>query len=297
MLMWVAKLSSKYAASTIGVSLAAVSAIHADHDLASPSSNRAVLLAVEGAARTGPVKGVTDTVVVTPEMVAMFLKLDGVATKGGKRWGQLRLRRAKAMAVTGFVGFLRKGELDAMDRCDVSRQPDGTTLIIKKAKNDAVGRGRSTVIGAEVGDAADAEQTLWDWIDEAGLTISRACTKADWPSEQCMACGPLFPQLVGKGEQVSSKPWGKSAVAAELQGMVQECVRRGWLPPDFQVKRITGISLRRGGNSAAAACGVDSLVRAAQGRWLCTETPDEKYTMLHRSKMVSLATTILRRGT
>jgi len=297
MLMWVAKLSSKYAASTIGVSLAAVSAIHADHDLASPSSNRAVLLAVEGAARTGPVKGVTDTVVVTPEMVAMFLKLDGVATKGGKRWGQLRLRRAKAMAVTGFVGFLRKGELDAMDRCDVSRQPDGTTLIIKKAKNDAVGRGRSTVIGAEVGDAADAEQTLWDWIDEAGLTISRACTKADWPSEQCMACGPLFPQLVGKGEQVSSKPWGKSAVAAELQGMVQECVRRGWLPPDFQVKRITGISLRRGGNSAAAACGVDSLVRAAQGRWLCTETPDEKYTMLHRSKMVSLATTVLRRGT
>ena len=89
---------------------------------------------------------------------------------------------------------------------------------------------------------------------------------------------------------MSSKPWGKSAVAAELQGMVRECVQRAWLPPDFQVRRITGISLRRGGNSAAAVCGVDSLVRAAQGRWLCTETPDEKYTMLHRSKMVSLAT-------
>jgi hypothetical protein len=296
MLMWVAKLSTKYAASTIGVSLAAVSAIHADYDLASPTTNRAVLLAVEGAARTGPVRGVTDTVVVTPEMVHMFLRLEHVAAASSARWGRLRLKRAKAMAVAGFVGYLRKGELDSLDRCDVSRQGDGTTLVIKSAKNDAVGRGRSTVIGAEVGDAAAAEQVLWDWIEEAGIRRSVGCTKGAWPSERCDACGPLFPQLVG-GAKVSKKPWGKGAVAAELQGMVQECVQRGWLPPNFQVKRITGISLRRGGNSAAAACGVDSLVRAAQGRWLCTETPDEKYTMLHRSKMISLATTILRRGT
>ena len=33
-------------------------------------------------------------------------------------------------------------------------------------------------------------------------------------------------------------------------------------------------------NSAAAAAGVGNLMRAAQGRWLCTETPDQSYTML-----------------
>jgi len=77
--------------------------------------------------------------------------------------------------------------------------------------------------------------------------------------------------------------------------MLAECVRRRWLPSEFDVRRLTPISLRRGGNSAAAAAGASSLLRAAQGRWLCTETPDQKYTMLHHTEMVDLATTIFSR--
>ena len=78
----------------------------------------------------------------------------------------------------------------------------------------------------------------------------------------------------------------------ELRDLLGECVRLGWLPASFDVKRISGISLRRGGNFAAAAAGVSNLMRAAQGRWLCTETPDQSYTMLHRTEHVELATTI-----
>jgi|TARA_B110001469_G_scaffold70875_1_gene67362 hypothetical protein len=302
LLMWVARLSSKFAATTINISLAAVSVIHASHQVPSPTTNRAILNAVEGVARTEPVRGVTETVVVTPDMIRMFLRLDAVtgsARSQGRnvrrQWSSLRLKRAVAMAVTGFVGYCRKGELDALDRCDVSRQADSSTLVIKSAKNDAVGRGRSTVIGAKVGDAAVAEQAIWDWIEAAGLTISPQCSKAKWPSERCEACGPLFPQLVGKHARASKKPWGKGAAAVELQGMLAECVRRRWLPSEFDVRRLTPISLRRGGNSAAAAAGASSLLRAAQGRWLCTETPDQKYTMLHHTEMVDLATTIFSR--
>jgi hypothetical protein len=293
MLMWVALLSGKYAASSIGVSLAAISAVHRSHDLTSPSAVPAVLDALEGVARTATVNGVTDVFVITPDHVRMFLALTSVTAKGGKLWSPLRLKRGVAMACVGFLGFVRKGELDGFDACDVSRQHDGSTLVVKSAKNDQVGRGRSTVIGAGVGDAADAEQSLWTWMEAAGLrTSSAGCTKARWPSERCLSCGPLFPQLAGSDVRATKKPWGKSRVTEELRGLLGECVRLGWLPASFDVKRISGISLRRGGNSAAAAAGVSNLMRAAQGRWLCTETPDQRYTMLHRTEHVELATTI-----
>jgi hypothetical protein len=78
----------------------------------------------------------------------------------------------------------------------------------------------------------------------------------------------------------------------ELRGLLYECVRRRWLPADFCVRELSGISLRRGGNSAAAAAGVSSIVRASQGRWRCVETPNEHYTSIHHSVMVDLASTL-----
>eukprot|EP01047_Picozoa_sp_COSAG01_P053004 COSAG01_NODE_5637_length_4126_cov_12.068041_3_plen_84_part_00 len=36
------------------------------------------------------------------------------------------------------------------------------------------------------------------------------------------------------------------------------------------------------------------MIRAAQGRWKCTETPDQKYTMLHRTEMVNLVPSMYR---
>lgn len=214
--MWVAFLSGKFAASSISVSLAAIAAIHRSNDVPSPSADRRVLGALEGASRTGHVNGVTEVVVVTPEHVRNFLALDAV-TAEGKRWSALRLKRAVAMACTGFVGFCRKGELDNLDRCDVTRQADGTTIVIKAAKNDQVGRGRSTVIGAGVGDAAEAEQSIWTWIDAAGMKVSAQCSKEKWPSERCLACGPLFPQLAGRDVRATKKPWGKGRVTEELR--------------------------------------------------------------------------------
>jgi len=289
---FVSFLSDDYHASTIGVALAAISAIHSSHGMASPTTSKETLKTVEGVARNGKVSGLTDVVVITPDMIRMFLRLDSVTPESGKRWSDTRLRRAKAATCIGFGAFLRKGEIDGLDVCDVSRQADATTVVVKKAKNDQVGRNRSTLMGAEVGDAQEAEQAVWDWINGAGLQRSAACTKKQFPSEPCFACGPLFPRLAGRDSQATKKRWGQSRVTEELRELLSECIRRTWLPVTFDVKRVSAISLRRGGNSAAVAAGVGNLIRAAQGRWLCTETPDEKYTMLHRTEMVKLATTI-----
>jgi hypothetical protein len=297
MLMWIAFLSEKYAASTISISLAAISAVHSSHDIASPTLLRSVTQALEGHARTAPSNGVSRMAIIMPDHIRMFLALDYVidhkCPRGEKRWSELRRLRAVAMACIGFIGFFRVGELNEFDICDVSRQHDGTTFIVKQAKNDQTGRGRSTVIGARVGDAAQAEQCLWNYINAAGLKTCPDCSKRRFPANRCTACGPLFPTLVGCNPiRVSKKPWGKSRVTEELRGLLYECVRRRWLPANFGVRELSGISLRRGGNSAAAAAGVSGIVRASQGRWRCVETPDEHYTSIHHSVMVNLASTL-----
>ena len=291
-LQWIAQLSSQFAASTISIGLAAVATVHNSHGVQSPTTASAVGRAVEGVARTEPVRGVTQVAVITPDIIRMFLKLDSVRGSGKTQWSFRRVLRAVAAAVTGFVAFLRKGEVDQLDICDISRETDCTRVVVKKAKNDAVGRGRSTVIGARMGDAAFAERSIWDWVRRAGISRSPQCTKQKWPSERCRACGPLFPQLHGKAGNPSKNPWGKSALRNELRELLRECVRRTWLPASFPADKITPIYLRRGGNTAAAAAGASSLIRAAQGRWRCIETPDEKYTTLHRTEMVELATKI-----
>ena len=291
-LQWIAQLSSQFAASTISIGLAAVATVHNSHGVQSPTTASAVGRAVEGVARTEPVRGVTQVAVITPDIIRMFLKLDSVRGSGKTPWSFRRVLRAVAAAVTGFVAFLRKGEVDQLDICDISRETDCTRVVVKKAKNDAVGRGRSTVIGARMGDAAFAERSIWDWVRRAGISRSPQCTKQKWPSERCRACGPLFPQLHGKAGNPSKNPWGKSALRNELRELLRECVRRTWLPASFPADKITPIYLRRGGNTAAAAAGASSLIRAAQGRWRCIETPDEKYTTLHRTEMVELATKI-----
>lgn len=41
---------------------------------------------------------------------------------------------------------------------------DCTKVRVCKAKNDPVGRGRTTIIGAACGDTRRVESTIWDWI-------------------------------------------------------------------------------------------------------------------------------------
>jgi hypothetical protein len=94
MLMWIAFLSEKYAASTISISLAAISAVHSSHDITSPTLLRSVTQALEGHARTAPSNGVSRMAIIMPDHIRMFLALDYVidhkCPPGEKRWSELR---------------------------------------------------------------------------------------------------------------------------------------------------------------------------------------------------------------
>lgn len=290
--MWVAWLSARYAESTIAISLAAISAVHAGYGLPSPTGGARIRGMLSGVARTGKVRGVSEPVVVLPVHLKAFVALTAVVSSEGTRWSRLRVLRAKAMVVLGFMAYLRKSEVDGLDRCDVTREADCTKVRVCRAKNDPVGRGRVTVVGAACGDSRAMEQTLWDWVDAADLRESRSCSKATDPRARCLACGPLFPRIGGHGK-VSRSPIGKGTLTAELRGLYAQCQRVGTLPTSIDLTKLSAISLRRGGNSAAVAAGVSSLIRAAHGRWRAVETPDQSYTFVHQAEMVSLATSML----
>jgi hypothetical protein len=290
--MWVAWLSARYAESTIAISLAAIAAVHTGHGLQSPAGGARIRSMLSGVARTGRVRGVSEPVVVLPAHLKAFVRLEGVVSADDKPWSVLRVLRAKAMVVLGFMAYLRKSEVDGLDRCDVTRESNCTKVRVCRAKNDPVGRGRVTVVGSACGDSRMMEQTLWTWVDAAGLRVSSACSKAQDPRARCVACGPLFPRLGGHGS-VSRSPIGKGTLTAELRSLYAQCQKVGSLPLSIDVKKLSAISLRRGGNSAAVAAGVSSQIRAAHGRWKAVETPDQSYTFVHQAEMVALATTML----
>ena len=291
--MWVAWLSERYAESTISISLAAVSVIHSSYGLQAPTGGQQIRSMLEAVARTGKVRGVEEQVVVSPEHIKAFVQLDRAWTEGGSSWSNMRLARAKAMVCTGFMAYLRKSEVGALDRCDVWRERDCTKVRVCKAKNDPVGRGRVTIIGAACGDSRRVETTIWDWIEMARLRVSPQCSKRTDPRGRCSACGPLFPRLAARDVRPSRSPIGKSTLTTELRGLFVAAQRVGMVDATVDPRRFSAVALRRGGNSAAAAAGVSSLLRAAHGRWRAVETPDQSYTFMHQGKMVALATTML----
>ena len=293
--VWVAWLGQKYAESTIEISLAAISAVHTGHRLPSPTTDKLVLLTLEGIARVRPVRGVTQQVVVEPGHLRAFLQLTFVHS-GGAQWSSLRLKRAKAMVFTGFMAWLRKSEVTGLDVCSIVKEVDCSVVTIAKAKNDSQGRGRASIFGARCGDAADLEAAVWDFITAAALSVSSRCTRKSDPRSRCTACGPLFPRLGGSQVQATKAPMGKNTLTAELRSLYQACIDQNLLPATIIPKRFSAIALRRGANSAAAAAGIGNLMRASAGRWKAVETPDQSYTFLHRSEHIDMATRMFEHG-
>jgi hypothetical protein len=132
--------------------------------------------------------------------------------------------------------------------------------------------------------AGSAKRTI-RWIKKS----IRAC-KVCLVNDKTNKSGSHSFRLSPKG--VTKKPMGKQRVTEELRELLRECKRRGSLPADFDVSRVSAISLRRGGNSAAVAAGISGIIRASHGRWASDAVPNQNYTFLHRTEMVQLATAL-----
>ena len=288
--LYIAYLAPCYAASTIENALAAVAAVCRSHGQPGPATDPGVYKTLEGAKRMGPVT-LQSNEIVEPDHIRKILLLQRV-----QGWSHLRLLRAKAMIVWTFVIILRHCETRQMDLCDISQVDDGSIARVRKAKNDAIGRGASTMFGHGTPWAAKAEKSLYDWIEEARLKPSAQCTKKLDPRAHCTSCGFLFRRLrtskQASAVTVTDLPISHSTLTQELRLVYCQLVKDGQLPPTFDTKR-RAIDLRRGGHTAMANKDVKSLRRAAHGRWKNPATCGDNYTFLHRSLMMQHSSIML----
>ena len=278
---YVTFLISGYAIATIETALAGVSAVHTDSsDAANPTHGSGVKRRLKGAQRfvLATTKGAK--LAMSPELFLLLLRLQRVPG-----WSTCRLIRAKMMLVVGFCCYLRRREILELDFCTFRVAPNAFEVTVCGTKNDQLFEGRQSFIGRGRDTPPEIEEVCLAYLRLLGERGSCACTKATARWNRCAVCGPLFPRIVGQQSQLSTQPLSsKGAVTAEMRTMLSQ------LPPAAyggNLALLSTISLRKGGNSAAAANGVQEHVRMTVGRWRGPAAMRGSYTQVTRAELTA----------
>jgi hypothetical protein len=153
------------------------------------------------------------------------------------------------MCVLGTVMCMRVNEVDQLQICDVLWRFDGgfhpwfsNTLAcrIYKRKQDQARKGLYPRAGKAV------FTRLLAYTDDAGLEVAEGCTKGRSPGARCRACVPLFSRIVN----------GAATSAPVSRQQVTNAVLNALRMIGVDTKHYSGLSMRRGGISAALAARV-----------------------------------------
>ena len=90
------------------------------------------------------------------------------------------------------------------------------------------------------------------------------CVKKVEPAKRCDRCRPVIPSITT--EKMHDRPIPKSSIAPLLKESYRWLEKCGRSKPG-RIPKISVSSLRRGGNTMAAAEGIRRTVRAKHGRW------------------------------
>ena len=302
---WVGYLSWYVAPGTIDIALAAISAIHEHADVKSPAAAPSIRRCVEGLARIW-VAPRREKWLLLPQHVRALLQLALVrcgAECDGTAWSPIRLRRGQIAMLVGFLAFLRKSEVLALDACDVveSQAGEGFDILVRKAKNEQRGVGRSSVIGNARGDGTGVRELLDAWLAAVRGLRRGPCTKGTDRRAHCEACGWFLPRLGGRPSTLvrDTTRRAKAETTNFLTADIRQMLRQLQVDdhPDLRgtpsVSTFSGVCIRRAANSVAAAEGIASALRQVQGRWLGAETHDQHYMYVHRAEFVSMGQTLM----
>jgi integrase len=202
--------------STIERRLAAISKAHTRRGLVSPTGDPAVRLVMSGIRRDKNVAPRRVAPIRAAHLRAIVGRIP--PTRSG--------RRDRALLLVGFQGALRRSELVALDRTDVTFTADGVTLRIRRSKTDQEGAGADVAIPFGTRPETCAVQALRSWL-------------------MCLDDGaPAIFRGVGKGDRVSCERLSAQSVALVVK---QHAAGLG-LPGEF-----AGHSLRAGFATSAAA--------------------------------------------
>ena len=208
----------------------------------------------------------------------------------------------KAIVIVGWMAFLRVSEMlgggklksgelkdgpSGLDVCDVTFVTDQGAnnrleVVVRSAKNDQAMEGHTTSVYAdELEGEACAVQRLRDWMSLAQLKRSKGCTKGRLGCEDCgrkkcicdcTACGKMF-RSVTHGK-VQPHPMARSGLTRHLRALYARLEEDG-VVPEGMAETVSGISLRAGGVTEAAAMGIERELLAGHGRWKSNSGPEQ----------------------
>jgi len=167
-------------------------------------------------------------------------------------------------------------------------------VSVRRAKNDQTAEGEVTVVYEnELEDGTCAMSRVRQWMEQAQLKVQTGCTKGTKGCEQCArlacvcdckACGKLFRNVVhGKMKDMMSRT-GLPRMLREAYDRLEE---EGHVEEGFS-KEVSGISLRAGGVTEAAAAGIERELLAGHGRWKSLSGP-EHYDRQDKRKFVRVS--------
>lgn len=136
---------------TISRRCAAISRLHKDHGMVSPTTDRLVADVMRGL-RNEHAGRKAQKRAYTPDLVHGFIRDPSTSA------------RDAALVAVGFVTGLRRSELVALEWTDVSECPDsaGLILYIRRSKTDQTGKGAYVAIPRAVGPACSV-RLLLEW--------------------------------------------------------------------------------------------------------------------------------------
>jgi integrase len=147
--------------------------------------------------------------------------------------------RDRALLLVGFAGAFRRGELAAFNITDVRFTGEGLELLVRRSKEDQLGKGETTVIPYGTSPATCPVRALEAWIGRVGR-----------PS------GPLF--RVVSGGAIEHARISERCVSRAVQRAVARASLEG---------HYSAHSLRCGLATTAYAHGVSEREIQLQGRW------------------------------
>ena len=204
---------------TLARRVASISQAHQAAGLASPTQSLSVRATLKGIRR----KKTSLTTEKAPVLVADLRKM--VDTLGDSLMG----KRDRALLLVGFAGAFRRSELVSLNVADVTFDPNGLTIRLRRSKTDQEGEGRKVGLPYGSNLATCPVRALQEWLS-AGSIIE----------------GALFVGINRHGT-----PQGRlSACAVAL--IVKKVVAAAGLNPDL----YAGHSLRAGLATSAAMAGV-----------------------------------------
>ncbi len=171
----------------------------------------------------------------------------------------LRHLRDMTLVVVGTLCALRSSEIGRLDVCDVLWDFDGPgtlALLLWYRKNDGLKRGLFPRIGKGAASGTCPVRLVKEYMDRAGLAVSKGCTKGRWRRSECTACGKLFRNTTAGGRRMAGTTAAGGGLKSGIAAAVKDCLLRvGVSPAGF-----APISMRKGGVSAAVAAGVNETL-------------------------------------